>query len=331
MNIELFRLLRIRFRRNLRCFTLLYLILGTCFLTFLMLGCGLFDHKENKPIIVVGSRAITVHELKKDMAFISAEMNLSAEQGDRSRSQLLEQLIDHYLILEYAEDKGISISEKELESALQDIKREYTGDSFQGALLREDVDFGEWKARLREQLLINKTMKQLTDSIVPPSHQDIKRYFQNNQDGFRSPRIVRFRQIVTRTKEEAENLLKRLQNGEGMDELARKYSIAPEAENGGEVGWMARDHLDESMQKVLFSLSEGKISPVITTPYGYHIFEVLAVQPEGVKELPAVMQEIEALLLRQKHEAFYKKWLRELRTLFQVRVNQDLFNTLELS
>ena len=296
-----------------------------------MLGCGLFDHKENQAILEVGSRAITVHELKKDMIFISAGMNLSGEHANRLRSQLLEQLIDHYLILEYAKDKGISISEKELESALEDIKREYTGDSFQGTLLRRDVDFGEWKSRLREQLLISKTMKELTGSIVPPSYQDIKQFFQNNQDEFRSPRMVRFRQIVTRTKEEAQNLLKRLQNGEGMDELARKYSMAPEAENGGEVGWMARDHLDESMEKALFSLSEGKISPVIATPYGYHIFELLAVRHERVKGLPEVMQEIESLLLGQRHEVFYKKWLLELRTLFQVKVNQDLFNTLELS
>ena len=331
MNIKQFCLLRITFCRDLRYLTSLWVILGTCFLFVKMLGCGLFDHKEDKVIIEIGSRAISVNELKKDMIFISAGMSLSVEHGDRVRSQLLEQLIDHYLILEYAKDKGISISEKELETALENIKKEYTGDSLQGALLRGDVDFGEWKSRLREQLLISKTLKEHTGSIAPPSYQDIKQYFQANQDKFRAPRMVRFRQIVTRSKKKADRLLKRLQNGEDMHELARKHSIAPEAENGGKLGWMAGEHLNESMEKALFSLSDGEISPVITTPYGYHIFELLAVRPEQVKELPEVVHEIESLLFQQRHEAFCKEWLLQLRTLFLVKVNQDLLNTLELS
>ena len=304
---------------------------AVCLIPFFVAGCGVFDKSGSNVVIIVGSRQITANELIKDMEFIGAGMDLPADQWDRIRKQLVEQVIDHYLVIEYGKENGISISETELESALKEIKKEYTDKAFKDALLREYVDYNEWEDRLREQLLVNKIMEGITENVVPPNHQEIKQYLQGNRDEFRAPEMLKFRQIVTRTKEEAEDLLKRLKNGEDMGELAGKYSIAPESESGGEVGWVARGQLDESMEKALFSLQEGKISPVVKTPYGYHIFEVLALQSERIKKLPEVVEEIELRLLDQRRERLFKKWLQELRVHFGVKVNEELLSTLELS
>jgi len=298
---------------------------------FFFLGCGLVEQEENSVVIVVGSRQITADELKKDMKFIGAGMNVLEKHQDQYRNQLAEQLICHYLIMEYGKEKGIAIPERELQSALNDIKREYGEDAFREALLRAYVDFDQWKDRFGEQLLVNRILEKVSENIVPPTYREIEQYFENNPDEFKCPQMVRFRQIVTRTKGEAESLLKRIQNGEDMSELASEYSIAPEANNGGEVGWIARDHLEESMGKVLFSMPQGKLSPVVETPYGYHIFRVLSIRSDTVKELPDVIQQIETRLFHQKREIFLKKWIENLGTHFEVRINQELLNTLELN
>ena len=298
---------------------------------FFFLGCGLVEQEEKGVVIVVGSRQITADELKKDMELIGAGMNVLEKHQYQYRNQLAEQLICHYLIMEYGREKGIAIPERELQSALNDIRREYGEDAFKEALLREYVDFDQWKDQFGEQLLVNRILEKVSENIVPPTYGEIEQYFENNPDEFRCPRMVRFRQIVNRTKGEAESLLKRIQNGEDMSELAREYSIAPEADNGGEVGWIARDHLEESMGKVLFSMPQGKLSPVVETPYGYHIFRVLSIQPDTVKELPDVIQQIETRLLHQKREIFLKKWIESLGTHFEVRINQELLNKLELN
>ena len=294
------------------------------------LGCDLIEQEENNVVIVLGSRHITTDELKKDMEFISAEMNLREKQHDQIRNQLAEQVISHYLIIEYANEKGVSIAEREFQCALDDIKREYTEDVFKEALLREYVDFDQWKNRFKEQLLINKILKEVAKNIAPPSHKEIEQYYEENRDKFRYPKMVKFRQIVSKSKKEADNLLNRIQKGEEMSALARQYSIGPEADNGGEISWVAREHLDESMGNVLFSLSPGEMSRVVETPYGYHIFEVLSVRPESVKELPDVMQEIESKLFHEKREKFLREWLGDLRTHFEVKVNQELIAQLDL-
>jgi peptidyl-prolyl cis-trans isomerase C len=302
-----------------------------CLIPLLILGCDLFEKDKNDSVLIIGSRNITPDELKKDMAFMTLGMGVSKVLLSPLRDQLIEQIIDHYLIIEYGRENTITLSENELQQAINSIKKEYTEDAFQEALLRGYVDFEEWKDRLREQLLKNKIIKNAITSISPPSYKEIQRYYEENLNEFRYPRMLEFRQIVTRTREEGEELLQRLRNGESMSELARKNSIAPEAENGGNVGWVALGQLDESMEKVLFSMSPGKMSPVIKTPYGYHIFEVLSIRPEGTKKLPEVLSEIESKFIDQKREAAFKKWLGELRTHFKVKVNKQLLNTLELS
>jgi parvulin-like peptidyl-prolyl isomerase len=294
------------------------------------LGCDLIEQEASNVVIVLGSRNITTDELKKDMEFISADMNLKEKQHDQIRNQLAEQVISHYLIIEYANEKGISISEKELQYALDDIKREYTEDVFKEALLREYVDFDQWKNRFKEQLLINKILKEVAKNIAPPSHKEIEQYYEENRDKFRYPKMVKFRQIVSKSKKEADNLLNRIHKGEEMGALARQYSIGPEADNGGEISWVAREHLDESMGNVLFSLSPGEMSRVVETPYGYHIFEVLSIRPETLKELPDVMQEIESKLFHEKREIFLREWLEDLRTHFEVKVDQELMAQLDL-
>ncbi|MBW1829256.1 MAG: peptidylprolyl isomerase [Deltaproteobacteria bacterium] len=312
-------------------FPLHSLISGLCLLLFFAVACGMVDQTEDNVVIIVGTSHITADKLKADMAFISAGIEMPLQQDKKIRDQVIEQCINHYLIVEYGKQNNISISEKELQNALEDAKKEYSDDAFDEALLREYIDIEQWKDRLREQLLENKIIEKATDRIASPNYEEIKQYYDTHQDAFKSPKMIEFRQIVTRTREEAKNLRKKLLNGEQMSELARKYSVAPEAENGGNVGWVAKGHLNDSMEKVLFSMQKGKISNVIETPYGYHIFEVLSVRSAGQKNLPDVIDEIEATLLLQKREAFLHKWLQDLHHTFEVKVNKDMVNNLEFS
>jgi parvulin-like peptidyl-prolyl isomerase len=93
---------------------------------------------------------------------------------------------------------------------------------------------------------------------------------------------------------------------------------------------VAKGDLDESVEKVVFSLPVGKVSGVVQTPYGFHLFEVLERRPEGMKSLPEAVKEIELKLEREKQEAFMTQWLKGLRENIPVRINQKKLKELEL-
>lgn len=316
---------KIRFMRyGLYCFVCWTLI-------FLPLGCGLSDHGEGDPVITIGSKHLSSDALKKEMEFIGGGVPVPVQHAGEIKARLIEQIIDYYLIIEYGKQNNISISENEFQRSIKEIKKEYSEGAFRKALLQGYVDPALWEHRLRNQLLVGKVIKQVLDKTASPSYEEIKIYFQKNKGNFRSPEMLRFRQIVCRSKKEAAKLRHRIRAGEDMGELAKKYSTAPESEAHGVVGWVARGDLDETMENALFSMQIGKISPIIKTSFGYHLFEVMSRAPAGVKGLPEVMPEIESQLLRQKQGVFYQQWLEKLRSDFEVKVNQPMLSKLELS
>ena len=85
----------------------------------------------------------------------------------------------------------------------------------------------------QETLLVGKVIKRFWGKIASPSYEEIKIYFQKNRNKFRFPEMLRFRQIVCKSKKEAAKLRHRIRAGEDMGELARKYSTAPESEAHG--------------------------------------------------------------------------------------------------
>jgi len=292
-------------------------------------ACGIFDRSERRIVIIVGNRDVYEDELKRDIRRITFEMGITNEEVTDLITPLVNRIIDNYLIMEFGKEKGIKVSDNELESAVQDIKKDYPEKVFQELLLKRYIDFENWKEGLRQQLLIEKIIAKASESITPVSSSETKRYFDSHQNEFKHAQMVKLRQIVTSTRDEAEKIAGLLATGQDMEELARKYSKAPEAENGGEVGWVSKGELEEYIEGVIFSLPVGKTSPVIKTTYGYHIFEVLSKRPEGFKTLPESIAEIEKKLMLQKKDSFYRGWLKELRSLFPVLVNHGLLRTLE--
>lgn len=292
-------------------------------------SCGLFDPSHDGVVITVGKRAITGDELKKDIRRISSRLGIADQEVTQILKPLINRIINDYLVIEYGKAHGITISENELAGAIREIKRDYPDALFEEMLLQSYIDLDDWREELRRQLLIRKIMTEVTESITPITFEEIKTYFNFHKDEFKQPQMVRFRQIVTKTREEAEKILERLNKGDNLKELAKEYSLTTETQKGGEDGWVDRGSLEESMENVLFSLPIGKISPIVKTPYGYHIFQVLAKRPGGLKRLPEVMKEIELKLSNQKNESYYKKWLKELKEQFPVKINQEALNRLE--
>jgi parvulin-like peptidyl-prolyl isomerase len=290
-------------------------------------ACDAFDRPAEKVVISVGSRKITPEDLKEHLKRMAFEPDVANQERFDS---LVEMLVDHYLVLEYGKQQGLSVSDEELENTVREIKKDYAEKDFQDLLLKGYIDYGEWKEGLREQLLIRKITRKASEAGPQVSIEEMKAYYDSHREEFRQPAMVRFRQIVTRTKEEADNIQKRLVQGGDMAATVAQSSKVPASAGSSEPGWFAKGDLDESIEKVVFSLPVGKVSGVVETPYGFHIFEVLGRKPEGVRSLPEAMTEIEAKLRYERQEAFYSDWLQNLRKAIPVKIDRALLKELEL-
>jgi len=264
-----------------------------------------------------------VEELEKDLEFITQDMEMPPEA-------VVERILDHYLILEYGREKGIQVTEKELAQSVGEIKRSYDEKDLRDVLLKQYVDFETWKEILKEQLQVKKILRTVSEEIPPVSHEEIKSYYEEHREEFKHPGMVKLRQILTHDREKAEGARQRLIAGEDLAALAQEISIAPEAQEGGMIGWVYEGGLDEAMSKAVSSLEVGQISPVVKTSYGYHIFQVLERRKEGYMSLPEAAPEIESRLFIEKEREFVGAWLDGLREKYSVWVNRELlFEMLE--
>ena len=292
---------------------------------FLFSACNLFSRSEEKPVITVGSKAVTKEELRREIKQVTFEMGINEQEVKSYIEPIIDKVIVKFLIMEYGKEKGIGISKEELESAINGIRKDYPGDVLKETLLMRYIDFDEWKEDLKEEILVKKIIREALSSTPPVTFDEAKAYFDSHREDFRRPSMVQLRQIVTRTEEEAERVLTDLKRGQDMAEEAKKYSITPEAAEGGMLGWIVKGELEESIEETVFSLPIGKISPITQSHYGFHIFNVISKRNEGMQDLPEALAEIESILMNQKRESFFQKWIVDLRERFPVSVEKKVY------
>lgn len=308
--------------KKIICFLVLTGILSIC-------GCDIITPPEKKVVISVGDQTLQLEGLRVEIKRLGQEMEIDAQGLKQVIESLVDTVVDRMLVLEYAREKGIFVSDKELASMAADIRKDYSEAEFKELLLERYIDYHGWQEGLRRQLLVKKTMASLSRNITPVASGEIKAYYDAHKEEFDRPQMIKFIQIVVETKKDAEDVQKRLSTGEDMAQLAREASIVPFLENENQLAWIARGNLEESMEKALFSLPAGKIGPIIKTPYGFHIFKVLSKRPGGHVSLPDATEEIESRLLYEKQQALYLEWLKELKNRYPVFINRELIQTLE--
>ena len=85
---------------------------------------------------------------------------------------------------------------------------------------------------------------------------------------------VRASHILVKTRKEAVQIKKELENGASFEELAEKYSQCPSGQNGGDLGYFKRGQMVSQFEDEAFELPVGKISSPVGTQFGWHIIKV---------------------------------------------------------
>jgi tetratricopeptide (TPR) repeat protein len=94
---------------------------------------------------------------------------------------------------------------------------------------------------------------------------------------------VTLRVIVTGTQQEAEQVVRRLANGDDFAAVARAVSIDPSAGNGGLLGRIARSALRRDVQAALRDRAPGTITDIVSLPTGFAVFRI---EPDTEGALP---------------------------------------------
>lgn len=87
---------------------------------------------------------------------------------------------------------------------------------------------------------------------------------------------IRASHILVKQDYEAQDILKKLDEGKSFEELAKSFSMCPSSEQGGDLGAFSRGQMVHEFENAAFELEVGEISAPVKTQFGYHLIKRLS-------------------------------------------------------
>lgn len=267
------------------------------------------------------SALLLKHELARERHEGQGLGPRTAEEQAAARKLDLQRLIERTELLQAARRAGIAATEDDVEKAFLSLRADYPGTSFDELLADEEISPADLRDRLREQVTIRKLLANALSGKTTPSDAEVQAAYAAATKDLDRPEQVHCAQIVVKTEEEAQSLQVALKQGQAFDELARKHSLSPDAKQGGDLGWFGRGTMPPIFEQVCFALADGKVSDVVTSSYGFHLFKAIGHRAQGHQSLDEVKPELTARLQRDKLSAAEEAFVSELRAKSLVTIN----------
>ncbi len=155
---------------------------------------------------------------------------------------------------------------------------------------------------------------------------EVAAYYQGHRSEFERPERVHLRQILVEDRGAAEAALRALEAGEDFEAVARRLSLDPTSDRGGDQGQLAREDLPPAFADLVFGLQPGGISGIVSAEYGFHIFQVVARLPAEVEPLAEAADEIRERLRQQWADQALGDLISEARKRYNVEVYPHHFD-----
>ena len=308
--------------------------IGRIFLLWVCLGLlvpapGFGAEVLERIIAVVNDEIVTEQDLQYLMAPVMAQVRtiytgqVVVEKVREARKEFLQKVIEDKLILSEAKRRQVIVKDEEADEMITEVRNKFPSrEIFLKAI--EDQGLTEKKLwnRFRDQLLMQKLVNYEVRSRVSVSPGEVSEYYKAHPEEFSQGERIRLQHILVRaggarTEAEAKNfaeaLVEQLKSGKSFEELAKTYSEAAEASEGGEMGWMEKGQLMGSIDEKVFSLNAGELTEPIQSSLGTHIFKALEKETSSVKPLSEVRTRIQDDLFREKTSVRLEKWISDLR------------------
>jgi peptidyl-prolyl cis-trans isomerase C len=230
------------------------------------------------------------------------------------------------VIVEYKKKTGKKeISDQEKEGALKSlVTRKLILQQPPVQALRQDKHIVEQVREFEQSIIIARFLKEQVGSHLTVTDEELKEFYKENRHRFSSPPKVKARHILVRTKQEAEQVKKRLEEGADFAQMAKKYSIdLPMALEGGSMGTIEKGKTLPVLEKTLFSLNVGEMSDIVETNFGFHILTVDEVIPAGFTPFEEVKDDLKAALIKKKEAKAFDAMTSKLEKHADIEIFKD--------
>ncbi|WP_265332780.1 peptidylprolyl isomerase [Nitrogeniibacter aestuarii] len=265
-------------------------------------------------VAVVNNEAITASALEERIEQIRRQFARRGDQlpsDDVLRRQVLDQLVAESVQAQRAREAGVRIDDITLDQAIQRIadSNRMTLSQFRSALEGDGISWESFRANIRREMLISRLREQSVESRVVVTDAEIDNFIKNNPD-VASETEYRVAHILVRAPEAAspEQLQALAQKAEAAQQsaaagadfsaLAAEVSNAPDALQGGDMGWRAPSAMPGLFAQAVQNMSPGEVSPVLRSAAGFHVMKLIDKRSTGKAEAMVEQTHVSHILIK---------------------------------
>lgn len=252
---------------------------------------------------------------------------------DNFRETVAQKLVDKTLLLQQAKTLGIKPNPdqvaKEIEKKTAKYRKQQNWEKGKDAII----------ASVRPDIEMDNVIEQLTSQtkkVATPSLAQIRKYYEEHADKFTAPEKWNVSIILLKVEpsspstawqeasEHADDLVRRLREGENFEELARIHSGDESAVDGGNMGYIHTGMLSKPAQNVLNTMDVGQISEPVMILKGVAIFRLNGIQGSRLNDFDSVKDRAEDLLYRELGDAAWENLIITLRKNSKIEINDKV-------
>ena len=282
---------------------------------------------DNRVVARVGSQVIDAQALEKrfrrEHLMVEDTGVPPRDYEPTHRRAVLENMVNQHLLLQEAERAHTSVNHDDVENLLTRIRAGYTDAQFMETLQKHDMTLTEFKAELREDILVRRYLQSAVYARVAVVDEDIDAVLHEHPEMMHGAERIHVRHIVVKTKEEAEQVRRMITGGVSFADAATQYSIAPDSKYGGDLGFLERGSLPKAFDDVCFALKPGTMSDIVASPSGFYLFHVVTKEEAAERDVAQVRSMIEQKLRRDKERTAEQEKIKQLRAAAHVVIEED--------
>jgi peptidyl-prolyl cis-trans isomerase SurA len=246
----------------------------------------------DRVVAIVNDEALTQYDIAEQTRTVLAQMKatkVTPPAPDVLEKQLLDRLITERVLMQYAKESGIRVDDTQVERTISRIAQDnkMSPDEFKKAVEREGIPFSKYREDIRNEMVIQRLREREVEGRVAVSDAEVDLFLatQDSQSGgdveYKVAHIlVLVPEQATPEQTEArvrkvEEAMRQLRSGGDFGQVAATFSDAPDALQGGNLGWRPPARLPQIFLDPIRSLKPGQYSGVLRSAAGFHIVKLI--------------------------------------------------------
>lgn len=222
--------------------------------------------------------------------------------------QVLNSLIAEKIMELEVEKLNIEITDAEMDAELAEMQDYYGGEEEFNTFL---TYVGYSLDDIKNNIVTSIKYEKILEPYIEITEKEMKEYFETNKALFNQTEQVKARHILVETKEQADEVKSKLNNGEDFAELAKEYSKDGSSEKGGDLGYFGRGEMVAPFEEAAFSMEVNEISEPVESQWGFHIIKVEDYKEAKEAVYEDYVEEVRNAIFQEKMNDAYNLWYTE--------------------